>query len=248
MKRALVLLLALLGAPSARAQPPFGACAVSTWTCIAACIDRTCAQRCAAPCASAIAGLRRCLKAARCAAGDGACQRKACPQQCEGVFGALGPAAPAAPAGPCVPPLRSDHELPSDWVGQWELAGAGFVRDAPEEEQQSVRADYGLRLHLSAPGCFEMETRLKEATLGEGNSLTLRVWGQVVMVGEQEWLARAAGGSLSGEACGQPRTQPLPGLAGRTVTQVSCRLDHGSLSLMPVHLQARELLFERVKR
>jgi hypothetical protein len=249
----LALVLALAVAPASPAQPPPApkqpaACELEMWSCIAGCIDGKCLERCAAPCKGALTGLRTCLRKARCAPGDSACWRSACPEACGRVFAAVERGAPGgSPPAHCTPRAPSAESLPEDWVGRWELSAASFVRTSHERDDQFVRADYGLRLRIVAPGCFELETRLGAPTLGEGNSLTLRIWGDVVVHSEQEWEARATGGALTGELCGKVHDVALPNEVGRSIARVSCTVDQGDLVLSRIGASERHLFFDRVE-
>ncbi|MBF5043119.1 hypothetical protein FGE12_12040 [Aggregicoccus sp. 17bor-14] len=246
---ALALLLALL--PRALAQapakppPPPRACPLETWSCIAGCIEGKCLERCMAPCAGAMKGLRSCLRKAQCAASDTACWRKACPEACGRVFASVKGAPGAEAPGQCAPQPGAAFALPEEWTGQWELTGAGFVRQSKGTDDQSIRSDYGLLMRIAAPGCFEMETRLGGPTLGSGNALTMRIWGQVVMLDKDEWEARALGGSLEGVLCGEPRDVALPDWSGRNVTRLRCEVEGGVLLLTPQRWDKRQFSFER---
>lgn len=248
----LAVVLALAVAPASPAQPPAAPqppspCALEMWSCIARCIDGKCLERCAAPCKGALTGLRKCLRQARCAPDDSACWRSACPEACGRVFSSLEDGAPGgSPPAHCSPRAASAERLPEEWVGRWELTAASFVRQTHERDDQFVRADYGLRLRIVAPGCFEMETRLGAPTLGEGNALTLRVWGDVVVHSEQEWEARATGGTLTGVLCGQAHDVVLPDADGRSIARVRCSVDQGDLVLSRLGASERHLFFERV--
>lgn len=217
------------------------------WLCAARCISSECLERCAAPCAGAVRALRRCQRTARCAPDDAQCQQQACRAQCEPVFSAL----PIAPAGripeACPEQGPPAPGLPPELVGRWELVAASIVREAHEDEDMVVRADYGLRLRISPQGCFALETQLKASTLGAGNRLTFRVWGRVVMRGEREWVAQGEGGKVYGAACTEPRALELAGAALRTVAHVTFAVDGDTLSLAPVRSPSNALVFERVE-
>jgi hypothetical protein len=145
----------------------------------------------------------------------------------------------------CAPAPGAAFVLPDEWKGRWEMTGASYVRQSKGNDDQFIRSDYGLRLRLTAPGCFELETRLGGATLGSGNALTLRIWGQVVMLGKDTWEARAQGGSLKGVLCGEPRDVALPGWEGRSINRMRCELDHGVLLVSPERSDQRQFSFER---
>lgn len=226
----LLLLLTLLAPSRALAQQPAPACARSMWSCLAGCISQECAKRCAEPCRAAIQTLRRCRRAA-CPPGDVACQHRACPQQCEGVFGALPTGeAPQVPE-PCGPGGPTSPGVPQELVGVWELQSGSFVRPKDKGEDALIRSDYTMRVRIEPQGCFVVETRLGSTSLGAGNALALRVWGRLVMLGEREWQAVREGGTLAGEVCGQSRAVLFEEPGGRVTAHVTYALEGGELVL-----------------
>ena len=244
----LLLLLALPAASRAQAPQPAPACAQPMWSCLAGCLSKECAQRCAEPCKTAIQALRRCRRAA-CPSGDVACQHRACPQPCERVFGAL-PAGVASEAPePCGPGGPASPGVPQELVGVWELQSGSFLRPKSKAEDALIRSDYTMRVHIAPQGCFVVETRLGSASLGAGNALALRVWGRVVMLGEREWQAVREGGTLTGEVCGRPRAVLFEKTGGQVTAHVTYTLEGGELVLESLdpgsHIHA--LSFEQVE-
>jgi hypothetical protein len=53
----------------------------------------------------------------------------------------------------------------------------GSSPDAGLDNVPDPRADYEKTLRITPQGCFVMETQLADATLGQGNQLTVRAWG-----------------------------------------------------------------------
>ncbi|MCP3105132.1 hypothetical protein LZ198_40320 [Myxococcus sp. K15C18031901] len=217
---ALGVLLGVVGV--ARAQesasgPPrtlAGVCGTANWVCVAECIDADCIDQCMREgCEEALSRLKSCTAKAGCAPEDSRCSARRCASTCQQAFEPAPPSPEKEVGSPCGEGrLASSTSVPKDLVGTWRLAAASLpdVDDGRAHRiEPQPRADYARSLLITPEGCFVLSTALKDATLGEGNSLAVRAWGTVEVVGKDTLRLRTRDGQAVGPVCGEARVIPL---------------------------------------
>jgi len=220
----MAVVVALLTALSARAQTGgaartlAGRCGAANWVCVAQCIDVTCVDKCLATgCEKALDALVHCSERTRCGADDSVCVARACDDQCGRSFEPAGKSSEREAVDPCrrVSPGAAQR-VPEELVGNWTLEAASIRPEEREhlaaEEGKDVkpRPDYGRSLRVTSSGCFVMETKLEDATLGKGNALEVRSWGTLQVDPDKETVRlRARDGQAVGPVCGKARAISL---------------------------------------
>ena len=198
-------------------EPPrtvAGVCGTANWVCVAECIDADCIDQCLREgCEEALARLKSCTQKARCAPDDTRCPARACSATCHQAFEPAPPSPEEEVSRPCEAARRpSSAPVPKALVGTWRLSAASLpdVDDGrPQRIEPQPRSDYARSLLITPDGCFVLSTALKDATLGEGNSLSVRAWGAVEVVGKDTLKLRTRDGQAVGPVCGEARVIPL---------------------------------------
>jgi hypothetical protein len=102
--------------------------------------------------------------------------------------------------------------VPKEVVGPWELSAASIQAEAierPDAEEPTPRPDYVRTLQVTPGGCFILQTQLKDATLGRGNTLVVRAWGTFEVSEKEQVVLRIRDGQAVGPVCGEDRVLPL---------------------------------------
>lgn len=199
----------------APARPDAAVCAEANWTCVAECIDVRCIDRCLQPgCQAKLTALRSCTVKKGCPGTDPTCGHVRCAKACKEAFGGSGFRAKTQLPGCETLP---ESAVPPRWVGSWMLTAAGLgVRDIfGESVTPTPRADYARALTVHPSGCFVLETRLEDATLGQGHGLVVRAWGRLAVTrsspkkdpDQADFLLEAA--VAEGSLCGHERRYRL---------------------------------------
>ncbi|WP_323389349.1 hypothetical protein [Myxococcus qinghaiensis] len=190
-----------------------GVCGSANWVCVAECIEPECVDRCLREgCEQSLDRLKACTLKAGCAPDDTQCSARTCGATCQKAFEPAPPSPEKEMKDPCQGQSSSTKTVPDKLVGEWRLTAAslpevtdgGFTRIEPQP-----RADYARTLRITSSGCFVLRTALKDATLGQGNGLVVRAWGQVEPLGEHHVKLLAKDGQAVGPVCGAKRVIPL---------------------------------------
>jgi hypothetical protein len=215
--RLLVLLLVSSAALPAAAQAPrtvAGRCGSANWVCVSECLESECVDQCLREgCEAALKTLKTCTSKAACAPDDTACAAKSCGLTCERSF----EPAPKSPErkveSPCEgPKALQGSAVPKELVGTWILSAASIPDvDQGKEERLDVqpRPDFARSLRVTPTGCFELRTKLDDATLGRGSTLEVNAWGKVETRGKDKLALRTQDGQAVGPVCGKERVVPL---------------------------------------
>lgn len=241
-------------AQSGGAQRPrtvAGVCGATNWACVAECIDAECVDKCLREdCEKALDRLKVCTQKAGCAPDDSECVARACGKTCQRSFEPAPPSPEKERENPCEGQPASGSPPPEKLVGHWTLSAASLPEETdggPQRIEVQPRSDYARSLHITPSGCFVLRTRLEQATLGQGNELTVRAWGQVESSGKDRVTLRAQDGQAVGPVCGDTRVIPL---AKRKVKfqgsgTFKWELDKDTLTLMRDDASKQTFQFER---
>ncbi|HZI10763.1 MAG TPA: hypothetical protein VE153_10275 [Myxococcus sp.] len=198
---------------SQRPRTVAGVCGATNWVCVAECIDAECVDKCLREdCEKALDRLKVCTRKAGCAPDDTECVARACGKTCQRSFEPAPPSPEKERAEPCEGQAGSGAALPKELVGDWTLSAASLPEEldgGPERIETQPRSDYARSLHITPSGCFVLRTRLEQATLGQGNELTVRAWGQLEVSGKDRVTLRTQDGQAVGPVCGAERVIPL---------------------------------------
>jgi hypothetical protein len=190
-----------------------GVCGATNWVCVAECIDAECVDKCLREdCEKALDRLKVCSQKAGCAPDDSECVERACGKTCQRSFEPAPPSPEKERKDPCEAQAASGSPPPEDLVGEWTLSAASLPEETdggPERIEAQPRSDYARSLRITSTGCFVLRTRLEQATLGQGNELTVRAWGQVEASGKDRLTLRPQDGQAVGPVCGDTRVIPL---------------------------------------
>lgn len=256
MLRALCALLVLAWAAPAAAQAPArkpralaGVCGTSNWVCVAECVDTHCVDKCLKQgCEAALGRLKQCAAKSGCGDDDSDCVAEKCGPICKRAFEPAPPSPEKEKASPCEGVAGS--AVPEEVVGMWELSAASMQAEALERrdvEEPNPRPDYVRTLQVLPSGCFVLQTKLEDATLGTGNSLVVRAWGTFEVSGEDSVVLRIRDGQAVGPVCGDPRVIPLS--KGRfRGPPYTFDVDGDTLTLTAKAASKRTFQFERVKQ
>lgn len=218
MLRALCAVLVLVWAAPAVAQAPArkpralaGVCGTSNWVCVAECVDTHCVDKCLKQgCEAALGRLKQCTAKSGCGTDDSECVAEKCGPICKRAFEPAPPSPEKEKPDPCAGVAGSP--VPEEVVGTWELSAASIEAGAienPAAEEPSPRPDYVRTLEVTPGGCFILQTRLEDATLGRGNTLVVRAWGTFEVSEKEQVVLHIRDGQAVGPVCGDERVMPL---------------------------------------
>lgn len=238
-------------ASSSRPRTLAGVCGTANWVCVSECIDADCVDQCLRKgCEEALTRLRSCTEKAGCAPDDTACSARVCGQTCQRAF----EPAPRSPEKEKPQPCEGftgqvRGKVPQELVGQWELSAA-TLKPEPKEEAAELdpkpRSDYARILEVWPNGCFRMQTKLEDATLGRGNTLEVRAWGALEALEDEKVSLRTRDGQAVGQVCGKPRVIALS--KGKFLgPRYTFSVEEDTLTLVVDDASKRTFQFQRVK-
>jgi hypothetical protein len=199
------------GDTSAKAPDP-GICEYADWACVSECISEKCADECLRKrCQRVLDALVECSSRRGCedaGTGDTRCVERTCTSLCRAAFGPPSQRKPDPKFDPCSTAKERVANVPKELIGTWNLSSASLEpleERGPEEteEERLPRPDYARSLRITETGCFVLVTPLEDATLGEGNRVTVRSWGTVEATGTRKKRVRflTTGANADGTAC-----------------------------------------------
>lgn len=218
MLRALCVLLVLAWAAPSAAQAPSrkpralaGVCGTSNWVCVAECIDTHCVEQCLKQgCEVALGRLKQCTAKSGCGSDDSDCVAEKCGPICKKAFEPAPPSIEKEKPNPCEGVTGA--QVPEEVVGTWELSAASIeaaVVERTEADEPNPRPDFVRTLQVTPGGCFILQTKLEDATLGRGNALVVRAWGTFEVSDKDSVVLRIRDGQAVGPVCGEDRVIPL---------------------------------------